>query len=104
MIWIISIALVASLAINALLLWYIRQTLKKLLFASENFGWIKDSLLSYSQHLEAVHELEMFYGDDTLGSLIKHSRDLVADIKNFEEIYTLTEEDIEDDTTEKEEE
>ena len=45
--------------------------------------------------LEAVHELETFYGDTTLQNLIAHSRQIVEDIKQFEEIYRLTEEGVE---------
>ena len=95
MIWII-ILLILSLGLNGLLLWYIRQTLRKLLFASENFGLLKDSIDSFKSHLEGIYELEMFYGDDTLGGLISHSKDLVEDMQRFEEIYTLTEEDEDD--------
>ncbi len=67
MIWII-LALVLSVGLNVLLLWYIRQTLRRLLFASENFAWLVNSLKSFSEHLQSIHELEMFYGDTTLGS------------------------------------
>ena len=31
----------------------------------------------------------MYYGDTTLQALIQHSKDLVSDMENFEEIYTL---------------
>ena len=101
MIWII-LALVLSLALNLLLLWYIRQTLKKLLFASENFGWLMGSLENFSQHVQQLHQLETFYGDETLGHLIQHSKELVEDLKRFEDIYTLLED--EPDNGEKEEE
>tara|TARA_R100001086_G_scaffold220654_1_gene137630 strand:+ start:756 stop:1067 length:312 start_codon:yes stop_codon:yes gene_type:complete len=90
MIWII-LALTLSVALNGLLLWYIRQTLRRLLFASENFAWLMGSITNFSEHLQKLHELEMFYGDTTLGHLIEHSKQLVEDMKNFEEIYTLLE-------------
>jgi len=51
--------------------------------------------------LQSLYELEMFYGDTTLGHLIEHSKQLVEDMKNFEEIYTLLE-DEPDDTKEEE--
>ena len=101
MIWII-LGLTLSLALNVLLFWYIRQTLKRLLFASENFAWLMGSITNFSEHLQKLHELEMFYGDTTLGHLIEHSKQLVEDMKNFEDIYTLLE-DEPDDGKEKEE-
>ena len=101
MIW-ITLALILSLALNGLLIWYVRQTLRRLLFASENFAWLMNSITNFSEHLQSLYELEMFYGDTTLGHLIEHSKQLVEDMKNFEEIYTLVE-DEPDDGKEKEE-
>jgi hypothetical protein len=40
--------------------------------------------------------LETFYGDETLGHLIQHSKELVEDMKNFEQIYTLLEDEPDD--------
>ena len=95
MIWVI-LALVISVGLNVLLFWYIRQTLRRLLFASENFAWLLNSITNFSEHLQSLHELEMFYGDTTLGHLIEHSKQLVEDMKNFEEIYTLLEDELDD--------
>ena len=103
MIWII-LALVLSLALNGLLIWYVRQTLRRLLFASENFGWLMNSLQNFSNHVQKLYEMEMFYGDSTLGHLIEHSKQLVEDIKNFEEIYTLLEDETDDGKEEEKEE
>ena len=95
MIWVI-LALVISVGLNVLLFWYLRQTLRRLLFASENFAWLLNSITNFSEHLQSLHELEMFYGDTTLGHLIEHSKQLVEDMKNFEEIYTLLEDELDD--------
>ena len=35
-----------------------------------------EAIESFREHLEIVHSMEMFYGDDTLGSLIEHSKKL----------------------------
>ena len=85
-----SIFLMVSLAINALLFWYIKHMLKKLLFVSDNTGDLLQVMNDFSTHLEQVHSLETFYGDMTLGNLIRHSKDVVAEIKKYEDIYLLT--------------
>ena len=41
--------------------------------------------------------METFYGDETLGGLIRHSKRVVEDIKEFEDIYTLTNDGLEED-------
>ena len=44
---------------------------------------------TFSSHLEAIHELESYYGDTTLGNLIKHSKQVVREIELYKDIYTL---------------
>ena len=41
--------------------------------------------------------MEMYYGDETLGALIKHAKQVIEDIKDFEDIYTLNNEGLEED-------
>tara|TARA_Y100000296_G_C5135578_1_gene237997 strand:- start:877 stop:1182 length:306 start_codon:yes stop_codon:yes gene_type:complete len=100
------IMLVASLILNVLLVAYIVWLLRKMWFISESFGSIFDSLTHFSNHVKSIHELEMFYGDETLGGLMEHSKEVVADLKEFEMFYSEeeTEEGETDGETEKEEE
>ena len=86
------ISLVVSVAINGLLLWYIRKMLSKLLYVSDSIGSLLVSAKDFSNHLDGLHAMEMYYGDETLGSLIKHSKQVIEDIKEFEDIYELTNE------------
>ena len=86
------ISLVVSISINALLLWYIRKMLTKLLYVSDSIGSLLVSAKDFSNHLDGLHAMEMYYGDETLGSLIKHSKQVIEDIKEFEDIYELTNE------------
>ena len=37
----------------------------------------------FEEHLENVHSLEMFYGDDTLQGLIDHSRQLINSLHDY---------------------
>ena len=71
--------------------------LTKLLYVSDSIGSLLVSAKNFSNHLDGLHAMEMYYGDETLGSLIKHSKQVIEDIKEFEDIYTLTNEDLEDD-------
>ena len=87
---------VLSIGINALLIWYIKKMLSKLLFVSDNLGELLGKVNSYSFHLESLHEMDTYYGDPTLGELITHSKDLAEYIKNYQEIYVLTNEGLEE--------
>jgi len=86
----ITIGLIFSVILNILLLWYIQYALRKLLFISDNIGDLLGTMKGFSDHLEQIHSLETFYGDESLQSLIQHSKKIVEEIKTYEEIYNLT--------------
>ena len=97
------ISLVVSVAINVLLLWYIRKMLSKLLYVSDSIGSLLVTAKNFSNHLDGLHAMEMYYGDETLGALIKHSKQVIEDIKEFEDIYELTNEGLVEDEDEEQE-
>ena len=65
-----------SVALNIGLVLYVRVAITRLLSISEEMYDFKEMVDALSTHLESVYELEMFYGDETLASLMEHSRKL----------------------------
>ena len=90
------ILLFISMSLNLLLIWYCRKLTAQFLFFTQNIIELENKLNSFDEHLNGVHQLETFYGDDTLGSLIQHSRKLIESIKEFNNSFILDEETIED--------
>ena len=97
----IYFALTLSVLINIGLIWYVRTIVKKFVFLSENIDDLFYSLDEYSQHLEALYEMETYYGDETLEKLIRHSKCIVENVQYFKDVYSIEEE---DEQEEKEEE
>ena len=89
-------ALIASLLLNVFFIWYFRNLVSRLRFISENLGALVEETVSFRDHLESVHELEMFYGDETLTGLIHHVGEYSETLADFEEIYTLLDDDEEE--------
>jgi hypothetical protein len=44
----------------------------------------------FSKHLGGVHELEMFYGDQTLGNLLLHARSLTEGFEKHKVLFSLS--------------
>ena len=88
--WLI-IALFLSTIVNLLALWYIRKLLAKVLFVSQNLTDLVDLLTTYRNHLQRLFQLEMYYGDETMQFLIKHTRSLLTVLEDYSDIYKLTE-------------
>ncbi len=86
--WLIM-ALSASAMVNFIAFYYIRVVLGKLFYVGENLGDLVELVSNYRNHLKAVYEMEMFYGDETLEHLIKHTRSLHILLEDFEDVYTI---------------
>ena len=100
----ISIILTLSLVLNVGLGLYVRVAIIKLLSISEEMYDFKEMVDGFATHLERVYELEMFYGDETLGGLMDHARSFNEQLETFEYIYGLIEEDAENTDPDAEEE
>ena len=92
--WLIGF-LTASAFLNALLIWYIVQLLKRYLTFQDRLDSFVDKVDEYKGHVDLVYNLETFYGDETLGNLLKHSKNLVEDCSDFKLLY-LGEENIQE--------
>jgi hypothetical protein len=88
---IIITLLALSVGVNIVALWFIRNLLTKLFFVSNNMGEVNDVMLRFAEHLDAVHAMETFYGDQTLQGLLQHSELVVEMLGEFDEIYRVAE-------------
>jgi hypothetical protein len=95
----VIILLFASLIANFFLVSYIRFLLEQLSFISANINSLVKTVVDLKDHLADVYELERFYGDPTLETLLRHSVEVVEVLEDFEDIYTL----VEDEEAEEEE-
>ena len=111
MVGVLPFLLFLSSLIILALSWYIRELIRKMQTIDDDIGQLFDDIGEFQSHLLAINELEMFYGDETLQSLLGHSRSLVDQFQEFQFKYTsddafgdyIIEEEIEyDDTDETE--
>ena len=81
---IISGVLVVLLGVSA---WYIRGLLALMYEVTSDIQKMQDGLEEFSKHLNNVYEMEMYYGDETLKQLIRHSKDLIDNINTFKNLF-----------------
>ena len=103
-IW-LTICLVLSVSSNAFLYWYIRRLLSRYITISSNITDLTGIVKNYSEHLERVYNMELFYGDETLRHLMSHTNSLNEILEDYKDVYSIvtdipdTEEEPKDDTT-----
>jgi len=92
------VTITLSIALG-LAVWYVRGLLRVMYQMTIDVQQMEDKMVEFSKHLDNVYEMEMFYGDETLGQLIRHSKEVVDSISKFRNLF-----EIENDTTNQEEE
>ncbi len=73
-----------SVIVNIVMVFYVKWVLnnyKEVVLGLENIG---NLIAEYVIHLKSVYELEMFYGDDTLSSLLEHGKQIVEKLEDIE--------------------
>jgi len=86
--WFIVVVLVLFIAVG---MWYIRELLSRFRFLSENSYDLSNKIETYKEHLEAVYGLPMFYGDETLKSLLSHTSQLAEELTELKSVLFLVE-------------
>ena len=94
---VIEIVTVLSLLVNVLLVLYVRWLIVNTRSVEMDFVIIKEMIQSFSNHIQEVHELEMFYGDKTLQSLIEHGKAVIDEVSKID-LITNSEESFEETT------
>ena len=81
----IAMGLLAFIAVmcNVLLIWYIRNVMRRSSLKQDVTNDMLRGLEEFLTHLEHVHELPLFYGDETLKGLLQHSRELAEDVRSY---------------------
>ena len=85
--------LTLSVILNIVFIWYIIQLLKRFLTFQEELDNFSITLEEYRDHIDIVNGLERFYGDETLGNLLRHSKALVEECQSFQRVLKQEEED-----------
>ena len=95
----LGIVAAVSVVINVIMISYARHSLSRLdmvYAASEKTSEIFSMIDTYKVHLNAVYEMPTFYGDETLQSLLQHTENMIEFLKRYDEIYSFTQPDLEE--------
>ena len=64
------------------------RSIKKFLLIRDLFEYTYGEVTEYKEHLEYVHGLERYYGDETLKGLIEHGESTVLSLEEFLQIFS----------------
>ena len=91
--WFFIVLSILAIAVGVIEFLWIRYLIKELQFASDGILFIKETIEDFERHLTKIHKMSLSYRDDNLIDLLKHSRQIVIDIRAFKKIYEVVDED-----------
>jgi len=90
-----SVVLFLSILANIGLGWFIYKILNYQNELEEDLETLSDEAQDLKLHIKSIYELDMFYGDDTLQSMLEHMNRFSEDVDYYIDKYS-TEEDSEE--------
>lgn len=85
-----------SMSLVVILLFYVRWLLKTVAVINSDIDSVNQMVEDFVSHIQAIYDLEMFYGDETLKTLIGHAKELSNNLKDLDLI--LNNEEVENDS------
>ena len=79
----LTIALISSMVVNIVFVWYTRNLLNYLEMTNDDTRNVLESIAEYEAHLTDVYGRELFYGDATLEKLLKHTSNLADEVQEY---------------------
>lgn len=80
----VEIILSISIFVNIVSFLYIRWLLRGYNTLVEDIESINEMILEFTLHVKSIYELEMFYGDQTLSSLMEHGKQILDRLENLD--------------------
>ena len=90
---------VVSIFANLFALLYVRWLLTSLTIINTDISNVSGLVQDFSSHVKGLHEMEMFYGDENLKSLIDHSNLLIEALEEVDLLLSEKEEEIAEEET-----
>ncbi len=73
-----------SMVVNVISIFYVRWLFLQIKQINDEVQTVSTNTQIFAAHLKQLHEMEMFYGDETLQSLLYHSNELVSLIEDID--------------------
>ncbi len=78
-----------SLTLNVALGWFMYASFQQYKELESDLEDLVVKTFELEEHLVSVHQMEMFYGEPTLQSLIHHTKLVVTDLEEYRQKYSL---------------
>jgi hypothetical protein len=78
-----GLLLLASIAVNTVLIWYIKRVVARSSVVYDATSDILGALGDFTEHLDSIDDLRAFYGDQDFKNIVEHSKAITEDVANY---------------------
>lgn len=78
-----GLLLLASLAVNIILIWYIKRVVARSSVVYDATSIMLTALGDFTEHLDSIDELRDFYGDPDFKSILEHAKAITQDVSTY---------------------
>lgn len=90
---VLSAALIFMTTLTVVISYGFYKIMRRTIDTEEASIALWQELTTYRNHLEEVYSRDTFYGDEVLGNLLDHTRDIEEYIKDFVDVASIEEND-----------
>lgn len=80
---------VVLIALSIILYRYTRFLLQRMQQFTDNIDELKQLMNVYSMHLQQTCDSPTFFGDVTIENLLKHTKEIIKDIEDFNQAFLV---------------
>ena len=91
MVYVLSFLLFVSSVVIIVLSWYIREIIKQFSEIEIQIEKMVSDIIVYEEHLESVYNMDTFFGEPVLSSLLEHTREIKKDLESVRSNFRLYE-------------
>lgn len=86
---ILETLLFVFVALTFVLAFYSVRLARRMFVVGTNLEALYNMMYAFRTHVEKIHESEMFYGDQTLQTLIDHSKEMLDEMDKYEDLMQI---------------
>jgi len=76
-----------SVAINAILVWYVRRVIQEVAPLHQRTVAIRETMEEFVDYAEQVHELPLYYGDQTIKDFVDNVKTMTQEIEDYKNSF-----------------
>ena len=87
MLVLVTFLFLVSMAINVVLVWYIRKMIQEVAPLHQRTVAMRDTMEEFVDYATQVHELPLYYGDQTIKDFVENVKTVTQEVEDYKNSF-----------------